>query len=53
MAPPETKYVRVGDGDVAYQVVGGGPRDLLCCFSLGGQVDLAWQTPKWRLCRWR
>lgn len=46
MAPPETKYVRVGDADVAYQVVGGGPRDLLFCDSLGGQLDLSWQIPQ-------
>jgi len=25
--PPETKYVSIGDGDVAYQVFGEGSRD--------------------------
>ena len=45
MEPPETKYVSVGDADVAYQVFGVGPRDVLFCNSLGGHVDLLWQIP--------
>jgi class 3 adenylate cyclase len=45
MEPPRTRYVNVGDADVAYQVVGEGPRDLLFCSALGGHVDLIWQTP--------
>lgn len=28
MQAPETRYVAVGDADVAYQVVGDGPFDL-------------------------
>ena len=46
MEPPETKYVSIGDGDVAYQVLGDGPGDLLFCNSLGGHVDLIWQIPQ-------
>jgi class 3 adenylate cyclase len=46
MEPPETKYVSNGDGDVAYQVFGEGPRDLLFCSALGGHVDLVWQIPQ-------
>ncbi len=46
MEPPETKYVSIGDGDVAYQVLGEGPRDLLFCNALGGHVDLVWQIPQ-------
>jgi pimeloyl-ACP methyl ester carboxylesterase len=46
MEPPETRYVTIGDADVAYQVVGEGPRDLLFCNSLGGPVDLIWQIPQ-------
>ncbi len=46
MEPPETKYVSIGDGDVAYQVLGEGPGDLLFCNSLGGHVDLIWQIPQ-------
>jgi hypothetical protein len=40
MEPPETNYVTVGDADVAYQVVGNGPRDVLILSALGGHVDL-------------
>jgi class 3 adenylate cyclase/pimeloyl-ACP methyl ester carboxylesterase len=40
-----TRYAAVGDDDVAYQVVGDGPFDLLCCYDLGSQVDLLWQLP--------
>ena len=36
----ETKYVAVGDADVAYRVVGGGPFDLLYFYGLGSHVDM-------------
>jgi class 3 adenylate cyclase len=42
---PETRYVSVGDTDVAYQVVGDGPRDLLFFWGLGFHVDLVWTVP--------
>lgn len=45
MELPDTRYVSVGDADVAYQIVGEGPRDILFCNSLGGHVDLLWQLP--------
>jgi class 3 adenylate cyclase len=41
----ETRYAAVGDDDVAYQVVGDGPFDLLCCYDLGSQIDLLWDFP--------
>jgi len=41
----ETRYTAVGDDDVAYQVVGDGPFDLLCCYDLGSQIDLLWDVP--------
>jgi class 3 adenylate cyclase len=43
---PETKYVAVGEADVAYQVLGDGPFDLLF-FSGLGQIDLQWSYPPW------
>ena len=46
MEPPDTNYVTVGDADVAYQVVGDGPRDVLILSALGGHVDLIWQIPQ-------
>lgn len=45
MESPETRYVTVGDGQVAYQVVGEGPEDFVFCYALGGQVDFFWQVP--------
>jgi len=44
---PETKYVAVGDSEVAYQVVGNGPNDVLWIYPLGGHVDLVWQIPRY------
>jgi class 3 adenylate cyclase len=45
MDRPETQYVAVGDADVAYQVVGDGPLDLLFCYGIGSHIDLNWQVP--------
>jgi class 3 adenylate cyclase/pimeloyl-ACP methyl ester carboxylesterase len=42
---PQTRYVAVGDADVAYQVVGDGPLDLLFFGGLGSHVDLVWDDP--------
>jgi class 3 adenylate cyclase len=42
MEAPETRYVAVGDADVAYQVVGDGDVDLLFCWGFGSHIDLAW-----------
>ena len=36
----ETKYVAVGDADVAYRVMGDGPFDLLYFYGLGSHVDM-------------
>ena len=43
--PPETRYARIGDANVAYQVMGEGSPDLLHCFGLGSHVDLSWDLP--------
>jgi class 3 adenylate cyclase len=40
---PETRYASVGDGDVAYQVVGDGPVDLLYFFGLGTHIEWLWE----------
>jgi len=45
MDAPETRYVAVGDADVAYQVVGDGPIDLLYFNGLGSNVDHIWELP--------
>jgi class 3 adenylate cyclase/pimeloyl-ACP methyl ester carboxylesterase len=39
--PPETRYVSVGDADVAYQIVGDGPIDLVFHHGMC-HVDLQW-----------
>jgi class 3 adenylate cyclase len=46
MEPPETRYVAVDEADVAYQVVGNGPLDLLYCFGLGSHIEVAWEVPR-------
>jgi hypothetical protein len=40
---PETRYVSVGDADVAYQVTGEGPLDLLYGWGLGTLIELFWE----------
>jgi class 3 adenylate cyclase len=45
MERPETQYVAVGDADVAYQVVGGGPLDLLYFYGLGSHLEHFWDLP--------
>jgi class 3 adenylate cyclase len=37
---PATSFVRSGDADIAYKVVGDGPRDLLLAFPLTSNVDV-------------
>ena len=42
---PETRYVAVGDADVAYQVIGDGSPDLLYCYGLGSHIEWWWEIP--------
>ena len=42
-----TCYVTVGDADVAFQVVGDGPIDLLYFYGLGSHLELLRLTPGW------
>jgi class 3 adenylate cyclase len=42
---PETRYARSGDVNVAYQVVGDGPLDLVFVPSMVHHVELAWENP--------
>ncbi len=44
MDAPETRYVAVGDADVAYQVLGQGDIDLLYCYGLGGHLEMFWEV---------
>jgi class 3 adenylate cyclase len=42
---PETRYVAVGDAEVAYQVAGDGPIDLLYCYGLGSHIETFRDSP--------
>jgi class 3 adenylate cyclase len=46
--PPETRYARSGDVNIAYQVVGDGPLDLVLVFGWISNIELAWEEPHLR-----
>jgi class 3 adenylate cyclase len=46
MERPETRYVDVGGAEVAYQIVGQGPPDVVHVAGWG-HIDLAWDHPGW------
>jgi len=43
MIPPQTRYAQTGEGEIAYQVVGGGTRDLVYVDSFT-HLDLFWDA---------
>jgi pimeloyl-ACP methyl ester carboxylesterase len=45
MQPPETRYARSTDGNVAYQVLGDGPLDLVFIPWWSTNVDVMWEEP--------
>jgi len=45
MKDPETRYARIGEGNVAYQVIGDGPLDLVFVPSWASNVDIMWEEP--------
>ena len=44
--PPETRYAKSGDVNIAYQVVGDGPTDLVYVPGWVSNVELIWEKPK-------
>jgi pimeloyl-ACP methyl ester carboxylesterase len=42
---PETRYARSGDVNIAYQVVGGAPRDLVLVPGWVSNVEVFWEEP--------
>src|SRR5439155_1927207 len=44
--PPETRYAKSGDVNIAYQVVGDGPTDLVYVPGWVSNVVLIWEKPK-------
>jgi pimeloyl-ACP methyl ester carboxylesterase len=45
---PETRYTKSGDLNIAYQVVGDGPFDLLWAPAWVSNIELVWEHPKAR-----
>ena len=45
MIQPETRYVSTRQGDIAYQVLGEGPIDLLLGTGIGSHLDMGWELP--------
>src|ERR1051325_1132126 len=45
MKDPETRYARCEEGNVAYQVIGDGPLDLVFVPSWASNVDIMWEEP--------
>ena len=47
MATPTTRYVRSGDANIAYQVVGDGPFDLIWVPGWISNVEVSWEVPEY------
>ena len=42
---PDIRYARSGDVDIAYQVVGAGPRDLVMVWGWVSNIEVMWEEP--------
>ena len=47
MTTPTTRYVRSGDANIAYQVVGDGPFDLIWVPGWISNVEVSWEVPEY------
>jgi class 3 adenylate cyclase len=47
MDPPVTRYAKSGDLNIAYQVTGTGPLDLVFVPGFVSNLDLIWENPGW------
>src|SRR5215204_6549522 len=45
MSQPVTQYARAGEVNIAYQVVGEGPVDLVWAYGLASNVEVFWEEP--------
>jgi len=45
MGQPETRYARAGEVNIAYQVVGDGPVDLVWAHGLASNIEVFWEEP--------
>ena len=48
MALARTQYVRSGDADIAYQVIGGGPHDIVLAFDFASHLEEVTEFPQMR-----
>jgi class 3 adenylate cyclase len=46
MEPPETRYAKSGAIDIAYQVVGDGPLDIVFVPGFVSNLDVTWENPR-------
>ncbi len=44
--PPETRSAKSGDVDIAHQVVGDGPRDLVLVAGRVSNIEVFWEEPR-------
>jgi pimeloyl-ACP methyl ester carboxylesterase len=44
--PPRTQYAKSGDVNIAYQVIGDGPVDLVCIPGWVSHVEYQWEDPQ-------
>ena len=47
MSAPQTRYAKSGDVNIAYQVVGEGPIDLVYVMGWLSNIDEFWTEPSW------
>jgi pimeloyl-ACP methyl ester carboxylesterase len=45
MGQPVTRYARAGEVNIAYQVVGDGPVDLVWAYGLASNIEVFWEEP--------
>jgi pimeloyl-ACP methyl ester carboxylesterase len=45
MGQPVTRYARAGDINIAYQVLGDGPVDLVWAYGLASNIEVFWEEP--------
>jgi pimeloyl-ACP methyl ester carboxylesterase/class 3 adenylate cyclase len=45
MGQPETRFASAGDVNIAYQVIGEGPVDLVWAYGLASNVEVFWEEP--------
>jgi pimeloyl-ACP methyl ester carboxylesterase len=47
LVQPTTRYAQAGDVNIAYQVIGAGPVDLVWAWGLASNVEVAWEEPSY------